>query len=79
MKKFLFRTTLVIALLFAGWSVEAANPTKIAEAVKQIVAEFDGVRYTIIGTIRDESDKAEYLQVQMSDKGADYTWVYIKK
>lgn len=39
----------------------------------------DGVRYTIIGTIRDESDKAEYLQVQMSDKGADYTWVYIKK
>lgn len=43
MKKFLFRTTLVIALLFAGWSAEAANPTKIAEAVKQIVAEFDGV------------------------------------
>ena len=34
----------------------------------------DGVRYTIVGTIRDESDKAEYLKVSVSDEGVEYSW-----
>ena len=35
---------------------------------------FGGVRYTIVGTIRDESDQPEYLVVRMSDEGAECEW-----
>ena len=35
---------------------------------------FDGVRYTIVGTIRDEADKPEYLIIRLSDNGTEYIW-----
>ena len=37
----------------------------------------DGVRYTIIGTIQDSFDVAEYLTIRLSDDGAEYNWVYL--
>lgn len=40
---------------------------------------FGGVRYTIVGTIRDEAEKPEFLVVEMSDKGVEYRWVYLQK
>ncbi len=36
-----------------------------------------GVRYTIIGTISDNAQRAEYLIIRLSDKGAEYHWEYI--
>lgn len=38
---------------------------------------FGGVRYTIVGTIRDEVDKPEYLIVRMSATGVEYLWKYL--
>lgn len=38
----------------------------------------DGVRYTIVGTIRDEAENPEYLVVTMSNSGAEYRWEYLK-
>lgn len=39
----------------------------------------DGVRYTIIGTIRDESPNPEYLTIRMSSSGAEYQWVSMRQ
>lgn len=36
-----------------------------------------GVRYTIVGTISDNAQRAEYLSIRLSDKGAEYSWEYI--
>ena len=36
---------------------------------------FSGVRYTVIGTIRDDSASPEFLMVRMSNNGTDYQWV----
>ena len=36
-----------------------------------------GVRYTIVGTISDNAQRAEYLTIRLSDKGAEYHWEYI--
>ena len=36
-----------------------------------------GVRYTIIGTISDNAQRAEYLSIRLSDEGAEYSWEYI--
>ena len=38
---------------------------------------FGGVRYTIVGTLRDETDKPEYLVVRLSDNGVEYQWCYL--
>jgi predicted phosphodiesterase len=35
---------------------------------------FNGVRYTIVGTIRDEAEYPEYLCVSFSDEGVKYDW-----
>lgn len=35
---------------------------------------FGGVRYTIVGTLRDEVANPEYLIVRMSDNGVEYLW-----
>ena len=35
---------------------------------------FGGVRYTIVGTIRDEADTPEYLIIRLSDNGVEYLW-----
>lgn len=34
----------------------------------------DGVRYTIVGTIRDDVANPEYLIIRMSNSGVEYTW-----
>ena len=34
----------------------------------------DGVRYTIVGAIRDEAESPEYLAITMSNSGAEYSW-----
>ena len=34
----------------------------------------DGVRYTIVGSIRDEAENPEYLAITMSNSGAEYSW-----
>ena len=34
----------------------------------------DGVRYTIVGAIRDEAENPEYLAITMSNSGAEYSW-----
>lgn len=39
---------------------------------------FKGVRYTIVGAIRKEFEKAEYLCVRLSDSGVEYEWRYIQ-
>lgn len=36
-----------------------------------------GVRYTIVGTIRDEAKKPEYLLIRLSDGGIEYEWRYM--
>ena len=38
---------------------------------------FDGVRYTIVGTIRYEVEKPEYLCIRVSKNGAEYDWRYV--
>ena len=38
---------------------------------------FGGVRYTIVGTIRDEFEKPEFLCIRLSDDGVEYEWKYI--
>ncbi|MBO7300915.1 MAG: metallophosphoesterase [Tidjanibacter sp.] len=35
---------------------------------------FDGVRYTIVGTLRDEVSDPEYLCVRISSEGTEYEW-----
>ena len=37
----------------------------------------DGVRYTIVGSIRDEAEAPEYLVITMSNSGAEYRWEYL--
>ena len=37
-----------------------------------------GVRYTIIGSLRDEIPNPEYLVIHMSNSGAEYQWKYIE-
>ena len=37
-----------------------------------------GVRYTIVGTIRDEAKKPEYLKIRLSNAGVGYNWVNIE-
>lgn len=39
---------------------------------------FGGVRYTIVGTIRDDVDKPEYLKIGVSNSGIEYQWEYVK-
>ena len=39
---------------------------------------FDGVRYTIVGTIRYEVEKPEYLCIRVSKEGAEYYWRYVE-
>lgn len=36
-----------------------------------------GVRYTIVGTIRDEAKAPEYLLIHLSNNGAEYQWQYL--
>ena len=38
---------------------------------------YGGVRYTIVGTLRDEVDNPEYLIVRLSDSGVEYLWQYL--
>lgn len=35
---------------------------------------FDNVRYTVVGTIRGESDAPEYLKVHVMDDGIHLEW-----
>ena len=35
---------------------------------------FNGVRYTTVGTIRDEIEAPEYLRVKVTDKGLQFIW-----
>ena len=35
---------------------------------------FRGVRYTVVGTIRDEIEAPEYLRVKVTDKGLQFIW-----
>lgn len=39
---------------------------------------FNGVRYTIVGTIRESAERPEYLCVSFSDEGVKYDWKYIE-
>lgn len=39
---------------------------------------FGGVRYTAVGTIRNESESPEYLSISLSDSGIEFDWRYIK-
>ena len=39
---------------------------------------FGNVRYTIVGTIRDEVENPEYLCIRFSDKGVEYDWEILK-
>ena len=39
---------------------------------------FGGVRYTIVGTIKDDAERAEYLLFRMSNSGVEYHWEYIE-
>lgn len=39
---------------------------------------FEGVRYTVVGTIRDEFEEPEYLKVTVTDQGVEYDWVEMK-
>lgn len=36
---------------------------------------FGGVRYTIVGTIRDEADTPEYLSLRVLKEGLEYEWI----
>lgn len=38
---------------------------------------FGGVRYTIVGTLREEAKKPEYLVISVSDSGLEYEWNYL--
>ena len=40
---------------------------------------FRGVRYTVVGTIRDEYPEPEYLCVRLSEEGIEYEWRVWKK
>lgn len=37
-----------------------------------------GVRYTVVGTIKEDAKRAEYLVINMSDNGPEYQWEYIE-
>ena len=39
---------------------------------------YDGVRYTVVGTIKDSADKPEYLKVTLNAEGLRYEWVSMK-
>lgn len=39
---------------------------------------FGGVRYTVIGAIRDDIQEPEYLIIHISNSGVEYQWEYIK-
>ena len=39
---------------------------------------FGGVRYTIVGTIRDDFEKPEFLTILVSKNGVEYDWKYLK-
>lgn len=39
---------------------------------------FGGVRYTVVGTIRDEFEEPEYLKVTVSQNELEYSWVEMK-
>ena len=38
---------------------------------------FGGVRYTIVGTVREEAEQPEYLVISVSDSGVEYEWNYL--
>lgn len=38
---------------------------------------FGGVRYTIVGTIREEAEQPEFLVISVSDSGIEYEWNYL--
>ena len=38
---------------------------------------YDNVRYTVLGTIKDESDSPEYLKLNVSDEGITFDWQLI--
>lgn len=40
---------------------------------------FKGVRYTIVGSIRNEFEKPEYLCIRVSGSGMEYDWRYVTK
>ena len=40
---------------------------------------FGGVRYTIVGTLRDEVENPEYLRVRILSDGLEYEWMELKK
>ncbi len=40
---------------------------------------FKGVRYTIVGAIRHEFKRPEYLCIRITGNGAEYEWCYIQK
>jgi hypothetical protein len=35
---------------------------------------YDNVRYTVIGTIKDESDAPEYLKLKVNNEGIELNW-----
>lgn len=39
---------------------------------------FEGVRYTVVGTIKDESEDPEYLKLTVLPNGLEYDWVEMK-
>lgn len=36
---------------------------------------YDGVRYTIVGTIKDSCEEPEFLKVRVNSEGVDFEWV----
>ena len=38
---------------------------------------YGNVRYTVLGTIKDESDSPEYLKLNVSDEGITFDWQLI--
>lgn len=39
---------------------------------------FTSVRYTVVGTIRDEAENPEYLCIRLSNEGVEYDWRLLK-
>ena len=35
---------------------------------------YDNVRYTVLGTIKDESNAPEYLKLNVSESGISFDW-----
>ena len=38
---------------------------------------YDNVRYTVLGTIKDEAEAPEYLKLTVSDAGISFEWQMI--